>query len=138
MQAISLLTASGRTNANKVIVLMTDGKPNLYSSSNSTITSYESAHANSNFYGSSSDYPQDAAMMQASIMQGKNWSFFPVELGLQGDADFMSRIYSIAKGKTTETDTSPYEATGDPSNCETELKSIFEQIISTPKVRIVQ
>ena len=138
MQAIALLTNSGRTGANKVVVLMTDGKPNLYSSSKSTISNYETAHANSNFYGSSSDYPQDAAMMQASIMQGKNWIFFPIEIGLQGDADFMNRIYSVGKGKNTQTDVSPYAATGNPTNYETELKQIFQQIVATPKVRIVQ
>ena len=40
MQAITLLNTRGRTNTNKVVVLMTDGKPNLYSSSNTTISSY--------------------------------------------------------------------------------------------------
>ena len=38
-------------------------------------------------------------MMQASIMQGTNWMFFPIEIGLQGDADFMDRIYSVGKGR---------------------------------------
>jgi hypothetical protein len=135
--AINLLNSKGRQGANKVVVLLTDGKPNLYSSSSGTISSYESAHANSNYYGSSSDYPQDAAMMQAAIMQGKNWSVFPVELGLQGDADFMNRIYSVAQGKTTKTLTSPYDATGDPTNYETELINIFNNIISNPKLRLV-
>jgi Flp pilus assembly protein TadG len=138
MTAINLLNTQGRLGANKVVVLMTDGKPNLNSSSNSTISSYESAHANSNFYGGSSNYPQDAAMMQVSIMQRANWTFFPVEIGLQGDADFMNRIYSTGKGKTTQTDTSPYAATGNPTLYETELKTIFQQIISAPKIRIVQ
>ncbi len=84
--AIDLINSKGRIGANKVVVLLTDGKPNLYSSSNSTISNYENAHHNSNYYGSLSDYSQDAAMMQTAIMQGNNWSVFPVELGLQGDA----------------------------------------------------
>jgi Flp pilus assembly protein TadG len=137
-QANSLLTTQGRVSANKVVVLLTDGKPNLYSSSNSAISSYRNTHGNSNFYGGSSSYPQDAAMMQAAMMQGKNWMFFPVAIGLQGDPDFMNRIYSIGKGMTDATGTSPYSATGNPADYETELKSIFQQIISTPKVRLVQ
>jgi Flp pilus assembly protein TadG len=136
--AINLLNSNGRQGANKVVVLLTDGKPNLYSSSGSTISSYEKSNPNSNYYGSSSDYAQDAAMMQTATMQGKNWSVFPVELGLQGDADFMNRIYSVAMGKTTQTLTSPYTtATGDPTYYETELINIFNKIISNPKLRLV-
>jgi Flp pilus assembly protein TadG len=136
--AINLLNSKGRTGANKVVVLLTDGKPNLYSSSGSTISNYENAHSNSNYYGSSSDYAQDAAMMQTATMQGNNWSVFPVELGLQGDDDFMNRIYSVAMGKTKQTLTSPYDATGDPTYYEQELIDIFNKIISNPKLRLVQ
>jgi Flp pilus assembly protein TadG len=138
MQAITLLNTKGRSNSNKVVVLITDGKPNLYSSSGSTITTYASNHPNSNFYGGSSNYPQDAAIMQASIMQGSNWMFFPIEIGLQGDAAFMNRIYSMGKGDNGTTETSPYSATGDPTAYETELKQIFEKIISATKVRLAQ
>jgi Flp pilus assembly protein TadG len=136
--AENLLTTTGRVNTNKVVVLLTDGKPNLYSSSNTTISSYRTAHANSNFYGGTSSYPQDAAIMQASIMQGKNWMFFPVCLGLESDGDFMNRIYTVAKGKTGQTDVSPYSANGDPTTYETQLRNLFDQIISTPRIRIVQ
>lgn len=137
-QANTLLTTQGRTNSNKVIVLLTDGKPNLYNSSNTTISSYRTAHSNTNFYGGTSDYPQDAALMQASMMQGKNWSLFPVAIGLEGDPDFMNRIYSVAKGKTNVTQTSPYAATDNPATYESQLKELFDLIISTPKVRLVQ
>ena len=46
---------------NKIVVLLTDGMPNLYSSSSSTINSYDNQHPSNNFYGSSGNYPQDAA-----------------------------------------------------------------------------
>ena len=138
MQAITILNTQGRTNTNKVVVLMTDGKPNLYSSAPGTITTYENTHSNTNFYGDSGDNPQDAAMMQVSIMQSTSWMFFPIEIGLQGDAAFMNRIYSIGKGDTTKTETSPYAATGDPTTYETELKNIFQQIVTMTKVRLVQ
>ncbi|MGA2797235.1 MAG: pilus assembly protein TadG-related protein [Thermoguttaceae bacterium] len=137
MTAINLLNSKGRQGTNKVVVLLTDGKPNLYSSSAGAISNYEGANANTNYYGSSSYYPQDAAMMQAAIMQGNNWSVFPVQLGLQGDADFMNRIYSVAMGKTTQTLTSPYDATGDPTLYEQDLIDIFNKIISNPKLRLV-
>lgn len=136
--AINLLNTNGRVGTNKVVVLLTDGKPNLYSSSNTTIANYRMAYSNSNYYGGTGSYPQDAALMQAAIMQGKNWMLFPIELGLQGDTDFMNRLYSIGLGKNGQTLTSPYSAIGDPSNYETELKDIFLKIITRPKVRLVQ
>jgi Flp pilus assembly protein TadG len=138
MTAINHLNTQGRPAATKVVILLTDGKPNLYSSTSSAISAYQSSHSNSNFYGGSSYYPQDAALMQASIMQGTKWMFFPIAIGLQGDADFMNRIYSAGQGKTTQTATSPYAATGDPTTYETELKIIFEDIISNCKLKLVQ
>jgi hypothetical protein len=76
--------------------------------------------------------------MQASIMRGTNWMFFPIEIGLQGDAGFMDRIYSVGNGKTTQTLTSPYAATGDPTTYENELRTIFEDIIASCKFKLVQ
>jgi Flp pilus assembly protein TadG len=136
--ARNLLTTTGRVNTNKVVVLLTDGKPNLYSSSNTTISNFRTTHPNTNFYGGTSSYPQDAAIMQASLMQAGNWMFFPVCLGLESDTDFMNRIYTVAKGKTGATETSPYAASGDPTTYEAQLRELFDQIISTPRVRIVQ
>ena len=138
MAAINLLNSNGRAGANKVVVLLTDGIPNLYSSNGSAISGFELANPDSNYYSSSSYYPQDAAMMQTAIMQGNNWSVFPIQLGLQGNADFMNRIYSVATGKTTQTLTNPYDATGNPANYETDLIDIFNKIISNPKLRLVQ
>jgi hypothetical protein len=50
----------------------------------------------------------------------------------------MNRMYSVGQGKKSQTLTSPYAATGDPSTYETELKTIFQQIIAAAKVRLVQ
>jgi Flp pilus assembly protein TadG len=109
MAAINHLTANGRPAANKVVVLLTDGVPNLYSSSSSEISNYINNNPNSNYYNSGSKCPQDAAMMQAAIMQGNKWMFFPVELGLEGNTDFMNRIYNVSIGETTQTSTSDYK-----------------------------
>ena len=136
--AMNLLNSRGRATTSKVVVLLTDGKPNLYSSSNGTISSYENAHPNSNYYSGGSDTAQNAALMQTASMQGNKWMTFPVEIGLQGDADFMNRMYSIGQGKTTQTLTSPYSATGDPSTYETVLKQIFQRIIAAAKLVLVQ
>ncbi len=53
----------GRERANKIVVLLTDGNPNLYDSSSTTINNYKYNNPSSNFY-SSGNYPQNAALMQ--------------------------------------------------------------------------
>src|SRR5262249_20101970 len=61
-------TSSGgaaRTFTTKIMVLITDGVPNLYSSSSSTINAYISAHANADWY-STSDPEYNAVLMQTS------------------------------------------------------------------------
>ena len=66
---------TGRENTQKIVILLTDGVANLKNSSNSTISSYETANptsynGSSNYYGSS-DYNSDAAFMQANIMHAR-------------------------------------------------------------------
>ena len=138
MTAMNHLNSAGRPAATKVVIFLTDGKPNLYSSTTTAIANYRTAHPNSNFYGGSSYYAQDAALMQASIMRGSNWMFFPIVIGLQGDAGFMNRVYSVGIGKTTETLTSPYTATASPALYESQLRTVFEDIISKCKFKLVQ
>jgi hypothetical protein len=132
------LSNVGRSYTNKVVVLLTDGKPNLTSSTQTTIANYRTAHPNSNFYGGTSYYPQDAALMQTSMMYGNHQMFFPISLGLQDDPTFMNKMYSMGKGKTTTTDVSPYTASGDPTTYETQLRELFFKVISAPRVRLVQ
>jgi Flp pilus assembly protein TadG len=132
-KAIDLFIAQGRKNTNKVVVLLTDGKPNLLVNNPST---YMAQHPNSN-YGS--DSYENAAIMQAAVIQAKNWSFFPIETGLEGSTtNFMDRIYSAGKGYSTKTSVSPYTATGNPATYETMLRDLFKKIITSPKVRLVQ
>ena len=72
----------GRRNAEKVVVLLTDGIPNLKSSSDATVSSYRTSHPSSDYYGGTSAYCYDAAIMQTAIMQSKRWKTFPVGVGL--------------------------------------------------------
>ena len=66
---------TGREHTQKIVVLLTDGIANLKSSSNTTISNYVTAHPSSNYYGGSSDYPSDAAMMQVDTMRPANGRF---------------------------------------------------------------
>jgi Mg-chelatase subunit ChlD len=126
----------GRQNTQKVVVLLTDGMPNLRSSSNSTISNYISRNPSSNFYGSSSYYNHDAALMQASIMRRAYWKVFAVGIGLGTDNGFMDRMARM--GGTANDNGQAPRTSGDPREYENELRKIFKQIVDTPQVRLVQ
>jgi uncharacterized protein YegL len=126
----------GRENTQKVVVLLTDGMPNLKTSSNSAISSYRSNNSSSNFYGGSSNYNHDAALMQAHTMNGGRWKMFPVPLGLGANADFMDRMARM--GGTANDNGESMRTSGDPSEYEAEVSAIFKTIINNPQVRMVQ
>ena len=125
---------SGRTATNKIVVLLTDGMPNLYQSSTSTINSYIKQHSSSNFYGG--DYPHDAALMRTSMMQGDRWYLYPVGIGLGCDYNFMDRMARM--GATADKSGQGPRGSGNPAEYEQRLTEIFRNIITNPKVRLVQ
>lgn len=131
---------TGRENTQKIVILLTDGVANLKDSSNSAISSYESAHPNtyngsSNFYGSS-DYNSDAAFMQASTMEGQNWHVYALGIGLAVDTDFMNRMARF--GNTADSNGNAPTTSGDPTTYETEMTALLDQIVDNPEVRLVQ
>jgi hypothetical protein len=127
---------SGRQSTNKIVVLMTDGMPNQYESSSTAISNYRTAHSSANFYGGSSYYSQDAALMQTSMMQVGNWQLYPVGIGLGCDYSFMDRMARM--GSTANTDGHSARGTGNPAQYEAVLTGIFNKIITNPKLRIVK
>jgi Flp pilus assembly protein TadG len=126
---------SGRQNVNKIIVLLTDGVPNDYSSGSNTISSYINSNPSSNFY-SSGKTAYNAALMQSSQMNAKKWAVYPVGLGLGTDYDFMDRMARMG-GTANDNGQSP-RGSGDPAQYEQRLADIFKQIIDNPRVRLVQ
>ena len=124
----------GRRYTNKVVVFLTDGIPNLYSSSNSTISQFINAHPDGDFYASS-EYELNAPLMQCTDMHLKRWQVFPVGLGLGTNYDFMDRAARM--GGTAKDDQSP-RGSGNPAEYEERLRTIFQSIISNPKARLVQ
>lgn len=127
---------SGRQNAQKVVVLLTDGAPNVYQSSTSTINNYVNNNPSSNFYSSGGSYAQNAPLMQATTMQLAGWAVFPVGLGLGTNYDFMDRMARMG-GTDDDSGQSP-RGSGNPAQYEQRLIDIFTEIITNPKVRLVQ
>jgi hypothetical protein len=143
---------TGRENTQKIVILLTDGVANLKDSSNSTVSSYEASNPStyngvSNYYGDSSDYPSDAALMTAAAMQAGSttstmgsgssvMSVYALALGLAADYDFMDRM--ARTGGTADTNGQAPRTSGDPSTYETEMTSLLDSIIDNPQVHLVQ
>ncbi len=126
---------SGRENTTKVVVLLTDGVPNLYQSSNATINSFVGANPSADFYNDGS-YWYDAPLMQASKMKSDHWQIYPVGVGLGTDYSFMDRISRM--GGTADKNGQAPRGTGNPAQYEQVLTDIFRRIITSPLARLVQ
>ncbi|HEY2883031.1 MAG TPA: pilus assembly protein TadG-related protein [Pirellulales bacterium] len=127
---------TGRENCQKVVILLTDGVANLQSSSNSTISSYRTAHPSSNFYGGTGNYSSDAALMQAATMDSANWHLYALALGIDADYDFMDRMARM--GGTADDSGHAPTTSGDPNQYESEMTSLLQEVVDNPQVRLVQ
>jgi hypothetical protein len=126
---------AGRAHAQKVVVLLTDGMPNLYSSSSSTISTYISNNPSTDFYPSGYN-AFNAPLMQSMSMKTGGCALFPVGIGLGTDYDFMDRM--ARGGGTANDDGESPRGSGNPAEYEQRLAEIFEEIITSPKSRLVQ
>jgi Flp pilus assembly protein TadG len=124
----------GREFSNKVVVLLTDGVPNVTTSSTTTISNYMTSNPDSNFYGGGYWW-LDGPIMQARSMTGNQWQTYPVGIGLGTDYDFMDRM-ARAGGTANSSGQSP-RGSGNPAEYESRLTAIFQDIISNAGVRLV-
>lgn len=140
----------GRKNANKIVVLLTDGQPNQRRSfvTSSLVSSFVSQNPSvwinpttgvqlSNWI-TTGTYATDmnAALMRANIMRQENWYVYAAGIGLGCDYNFMDCL--ARQGLTADTDGQSPRGSDDPSIYEAKLRQIFEDIVTNPKLRLVQ
>jgi len=125
----------GRRGTDKVVVLLTDGKPNLTVANPSDISSYISNHPSTDFY-SGTNLPYNSPLVECARMQAEHWYVYPVGIGLGTDYDFMDRLARF--GGTANDDGESARGSGNPAEYEQRLIDIFEKIITSPQVRLVQ
>ncbi len=140
----------GRENANKIIVLLTDGMPNQKRSSlsSTTINNYKNSHpstwtnpdtgqtVNNWFTGGDYYVEKNAALMHTSSMQSGHWYVYAAGIGQGCDYDFMDRVARM--GATSNNDGQCPRGSADPMVYENVLRQIFENIITNPKLRLVK
>jgi hypothetical protein len=125
----------GRRNTDKVVVLLTDGSPNLSASSTRDVDRYIRDNPDADYYGSI-DVEYNAPFVQAAKMQAADWQVFSVGIGLGTDYDFMDRMARFG-GTANDAGQSP-RGSGNPAEYEQRLTEIFEKIITNPRIRLVQ
>ncbi len=125
----------GRQAADKVVVLLTDGVPNLYQSDPAEINQHIADNPSDDYYNNGA-YWYDGPLMQVAQMQAAGWKVFPVGVGLGADYSFMDRLARL--GGSADDDGHSPKGTGNPALYEQRLTDIFREIIENPRVRLVQ
>jgi len=125
----------GRVSASKIVILLTQGPPNLYASDKSAVRNYLRSHPNSDWYAKGQEC-QNAALMQASMIRSRKWQLFPVGVGPGADYGFLDRLARL--GGTADEDGHSPRGDNDPARSEHRLSEILQQIIDHPQVRLVQ
>jgi Flp pilus assembly protein TadG len=133
-----------RPAATKFVIFLTDGIPNIKSSSNSTITNYANSHTKGEWFGSvTNQYERNSVLMQTDIMQALGWKVNAIAIGLGADRSMMDRMARM--GGTAQADPTNVNgpkisayATGNPADYQTRLTGIFQGIVGASNVKVVK
>jgi hypothetical protein len=125
----------GRAGANKVVVLLTGGPPDLYVTSPGQLDEFLRERPSPEFYGKGAN-PCDAALAQIVQMEAKRWAVFPVGVGPGGQGDFLDRMARLAA--TADPSGRGPHAAGSPSECQQRLTGILVKVLSERQFRLVQ
>ncbi len=133
-----------RTAATKFLIFLTDGIPNIKQSSNTTISSYTTAHTQGEWFTSGSyEYERNSVLMQTDQLQTKGWKVEAIAIGLGADRTMMDRMARM--GGTAMPDPSNPNgpkisayATGNPADYQNRLTSIFQGIVGAANVKVVK
>ena len=126
----------GREFAEKVIVIVTDGVPNAWTTAESEVADYRAG-----ITGPDAGLfdPAGATWLNAPLMHARRWretgTTIPVSMGLGADRDYADRLARIARG--ADEDGRAPRTSGNPAEYERELRAIFEDLVR-PDPRLVK
>jgi len=131
------LTNNGRPGSDKLVILLTDGVPNLYTpGSEAQITTFMASNPRPEW----ANYDPQAywylePLMHALKMQLDNITFYPVGVGLGGNSGFLNDLASLADNEAEGG--GGYYVDGMPNQYEEKLKEILNSLLR-PKIQLVQ
>lgn len=113
---LELTSVRARTAAAKVIILLTDGKPNV---------------------GGGGDSPEDYAVDRAEVAADAGMTIYTIGVGGDANDGFLEDIATIGHGEYFFADNAPDPDTGQPQYVE-KLQEIFESLGGKRPVRLIQ
>ena len=125
----------GRAFTSKVIVLVTDGMPNVWDMGSATIYNYITGHSSSEYCASGYDWFNSVLVHTHQFYKKQRGQFHGVGMGLGTDYDFLDRIARI--GSTDINGESP-RGSGNPAEYEQQLIEVLQAIINRPGSRLVE
>lgn len=125
----------GRSYSSKVIVLVTDGMPNVWESDTTSINGYMTANPSSEFYAPGYDWFNSVLMHTSRFYNKERGTLFPIGMGLGTDYGFMDRIARLAE--TDDAGSSP-RGSGNPAEYEAQLIQTLKDIVNRPGSRLVE
>lgn len=125
----------GRRFTSKVIILLTDGMPNVWDMDSATLENYITNHNSPEYYPTGYDWFNSVLVHTHQFYNKQRGRLHSVGMGLGTDYDFMDRIARI--GSTDINGESPRN-TGNPAQYEQQLINVLEGIINTPGSRLVE
>ena len=111
----------GRAGAEKLVVLISDGRANLYVGSSSEIDRFLADNPTRAFHGDDSA-GRNASLMRAGQMRAEHCRTFAVAMGLEADREFLDRLATF----------------GGTADSGRHLSEILQRIFTHPNVEIVQ
>jgi len=136
----------GRSYSKKVIVLITDGMPNVWDSDEIVIDPYYDMDVDRYYYPSWEIY--NSSLMQThrfrhdeggalyAIGMGVVAPYVGIEPGLHADYTFLDRMAQLAH--TADSNGFAPQSSGNPAEYETVLTGALQEIVTTPGSRMVE
>ena len=125
----------GRPYAKKVVILLSDGAPNEWQSSDAEINGYIAANPDADFYAGASPW-LNAPLMQAARFADDESDLHSIGIGLGADYDFLDRMARLA-GTADDAGLAPRGPTN-PDEYEDVLTELIKEVIKNPGTRLVK
>ena len=125
----------GRDFTSKVVILLTDGMPNVWEMDQATIDDYITNNASPEFYATGYNWFNSVLVHTHQFYTKQRGRMYFAGMGLGTDYDFMDRLARI--GSTDINGQSPRN-TGNPAQYEQQLINVLQNIINTPGSRLVE
>jgi hypothetical protein len=125
----------GRDDAEKIVIVLSSGRPDLYVSDPSELARFVAGHKGAGCYNGGR-HAHNAPLMQAARMQAEQWPVFALGVGLDADLQFINRLARF--GGTSHPQSRSLPPAVQPLDCERRLTDLVRQILAQPDVHMAQ